>query len=229
MRIGVLGGTGPAGRGMAARLGSVGHDVVVGSRDRERSAAVVAELREQWGDRVGALSAGTNKDAADADVVLLGTVWDASVTTTATLAADLAGKVVISMANGLVKHGREFHPVGYPEGSLAAAVQAAAPGARVVAAFHLVPAAAMAAIDQPLRSDVLAAGDDDDARSAVLDLIDGIPDLRGLDAGSLANAVGIETFSSALLTVNLRHQGEATLRLEGIGLRRANVSAPKRA
>ncbi|MFI5053036.1 MAG: NADPH-dependent F420 reductase [Acidimicrobiia bacterium] len=227
MHIGVLGGTGPAGRGMVARLGSVGHDVIVGSRDRERSAAVVTELREQWGDRVGVLAAGSNEDAAGADVVLLGTVWDASVPTAAALAEVLAGKVVISMANGLAKHGREFHPVGFPEGSLAAAVQAAAPEARVVAAFHLVPAAAMAAIDQPLRSDVLAAGDDGDARTVVLDLIDGIPDLRGLDAGSLANAVGIETFSSALLTVNLRHQGEATLRLEGIGPRRRSVSAPK--
>jgi NADPH-dependent F420 reductase len=214
---------------MAARLGSVGHDVVIGSRDRERSAAVVAELREHWGDRVGAVSAGTNADAAQADLVLLGTVWDASVPTAATLAGDLAGKVLISMANGLAKHGREFHPVAFPEGSLAAAVQAAAPEALVVAAFHLVPAAAMAAIDQPLRSDVLAAGDDPEARTAVLDLIDGIPDLRGLDAGSLANAVGIETFSSALLTVNLRHQGEASLRLEGIGPRRPSASAPKRA
>jgi NADPH-dependent F420 reductase len=214
---------------MAARLGSVGHDVVVGSRDRERSAAVVAELREQWGDRVGALSAGANADAAQADLVLLGTVWDASVPTAAALAGDLAGKVVISMANGLAKHGREFHPVSFPEGSLAAAVQAAAPRALVVAAFHLVPAAAMAAIDRPLRSDVLAAGDDPEARTVVLDLIEGIPDLRGLDAGSLANAVGIETFSSALLTVNLRHQGEASLRLEGIGPRRPSVSEPKRA
>ena len=54
----------------------------------------------------------------------------------------------------------------------------------------------------------------------MLDLIDGIPDLRGLDAGSLENALGIETFSAALLTVNLRHKGEGTLRLDGIGPRR---------
>ena len=64
---------------------------------------------------------------------------------------------------------------------------------------------------------MLVVGDDDDARATVLDLIDGIPDLRAFDAGSLENAVGIETFAAALLTVNLRHKGEATLRIDGVG------------
>ena len=82
------------------------------------------------------------------------------------------------------------------------------------------PAAALADLDHPLTGDVLVAGDDDDARTAVLDLIDGIAGLRGLDAGSLANALGIEAFAAALLTVNLRHKGEGTLRLDGIGPRR---------
>ena len=133
--------------------------------------------------------------------------------------ASLDGKVVIVIANGLQKAGREFRPVTPPEGSLAAAVQAAAPGARVVAAFQHVPAAALRDLDGDLDSDVLVAADDDDARTIVLDLIDDIPGLRGLDAGSLANAQGIEAFAAALLTVNLRHKGEATLRLGSIGPR----------
>jgi NADPH-dependent F420 reductase len=213
---------------MAARLGLVGHDVIVGSRDRDRSAAVVEELRAQWGDRVATLTAGTNADAAGADVVLLGTVWDASVSTAAGLADELAGKILISMANGVEKQGRSFRPVVPPEGSLAAAVQKAAPAAHVVAAFHHVPAAAMAAIDRSLHGDVLVASDDDDARVAVLDLVDGLPDLRGLDAGPLANALGIEAFLAAMLTVNLRHQGESTLHLEGIGPRRTGAGGTPR-
>jgi 8-hydroxy-5-deazaflavin:NADPH oxidoreductase len=221
MRIGVLGGTGPAGRGIAARLASVGQDVIVGSRDRAKSQAVVDELRAQWGDRVSGLTAGTNHEAADADLVVLATVWDAAVPTASAHAEQLAGKVVISMANGLVKDGRQFVPVVSPAGSIAAEVQAAAPDARVVAAFHLVPAAALADLDHHLTSDVLVVGEET-ARSTVLDLVDGIPDLRALDAGPLANAVGIETFSAALLTVNLRHKGEGTLRLDGIGPRRTS-------
>jgi NADPH-dependent F420 reductase len=223
MRIGVLGGTGPAGRGIAARLASVGHEVVVGSRDHARSQSVVDELRDRWGGRVAHLQAGTNQQAAAADLVVLATVWDAAVATAAAHTDQLAGRPVISMANGLVKQGREFRPVISPLGSLAAEVQAAAPGALVVAAFHLIPAAALADLDHTLGSDVLVVGDDDSARATVLEIVDGIPNLRGLDSGSLVNALGIEAFAAALLTVNLRHKGEGTLRLEGIGPRRTTT------
>jgi NADPH-dependent F420 reductase len=220
MRIGVLGGTGPAGQGVATRLASNGHDVVLGSREQSRARTTVDGLRARWGDRVGTLAAGANAAAAAQELVVVATVWDAAVPTAGYLAGYLDGKVVISMANALEKRGREFRPVLPPEGSIAAAVQAAAPGARVVAAFQHVPAAALGNLDADLDSDVLVAGDDDDARAVVEGLIDEIPGLRALDAGSLANALGIEAFAAALLTVNLRHKGEATLRLAGTGPRR---------
>jgi 8-hydroxy-5-deazaflavin:NADPH oxidoreductase len=219
MHIGVLGGTGPAGRGIATRLAAAGHRVVLGSRQLERSAEMVAGLREQWGERVAGLEPGTNDEAADAELVVLATVWDAAVPTARAHAEQLAGKVVISMANGLEKRGRQFVPVRSPEGSIAAEVKAIVPAAAVVAAFHLVPAALLADISRPLVGDVLVVGDDD-GRPVVLDLVDAIPDLRALDAGPLENAIGLETFSAALLTVNLRHKGEGSLRIEGIGPRR---------
>ncbi len=42
--VGVLGGTGPAGRGVAMRLASAGYDVVLGSRDETRARDAVAGL-----------------------------------------------------------------------------------------------------------------------------------------------------------------------------------------
>jgi NADPH-dependent F420 reductase len=216
MHIGVLGGTGPAGRGIATRLAASGHRVTLGSRDAARAAQIVDDLRAEWGERLADLTPGSNDDAANAELVVLATVWDAAVATAEAHAAQLDGKVVISMANGLIKQGRQFIPVISPAGSIAAEVQAVAPGARVVAAFHLVPAAALADISQPLAGDVLVVGDDD-GRPVVLDLIDGIADLRALDAGPIENAIGIETFSAALLTVNLRYKGEGSLRIVGIG------------
>jgi 8-hydroxy-5-deazaflavin:NADPH oxidoreductase len=218
MHIGVLGGTGPAGRGIGTRLAAAGHRVVLGSRQLERSTEMVAGLRAQWGERVAGLEPGTNDDAADADLVVLATVWDAAVPTARAHAEQLAGKIVISMANGLEKRGRQFVPVRSPEGSIAAEVKAVVPGAYVVAAFHLVPAALLADISHPLVGDVLVVGDEE-GRHTVLDLIDSIPDLRAFDAGPLENAVGLETFAAALLTVNLRHKGEGSLRIEGVGPR----------
>jgi hypothetical protein len=102
------------------------------------------------------------------------------------------------------------------EGSLALALQAAAPGARVAAAFHLVPAAALGDLDHAIDSDVIVCADDDDARTTVLDLVMQVPNLRGFDGGSLANAVGLEAFAAVLLTINLRHKGKASLRLVGV-------------
>jgi predicted dinucleotide-binding enzyme len=77
-------------------------------------------------------------------------------------------------------------------------------------------AAAFAALDVEFESDVVVCGDDDGARTDVLDLIVGIPTLRAFDGGSLSNAVGLEAFASVLLTVNLRHKGKGTLRLLGV-------------
>jgi 8-hydroxy-5-deazaflavin:NADPH oxidoreductase len=216
LEIGVLGATGPAGRGLAARLASIGHDVVAGSRDHARSAKTVASLLERWDGRVATLRAGTNAEAADApDIVVIATTWEAAVPTATAHAGALAGKVVVCMANGLEKVGDEFRVVLPPEGSLAEAVQAVAPEAKVVAAFQHLPAAALLALDQPLEGDVIVCGDDRDACAAVRDLVEQMPALRAFDGGSLANAVGVEAFAALLLSVNLRHRGKGGLQLTG--------------
>ena len=217
MKIGVIGATGPAGMGLAARLASVGHEVIAGSRDPARAEAAVAQLREHWGTRVDGLKPGANADAAaGGELVVLAVPWEGAVDTARTHADALAGKVVIAMANGLEKHGREFHAILPEEGSVSMAVQSAVPAVRIVAAFHLVPAAAFGDLDHVMESDVIACGDDDAARTAVLELITAIPNLRAFDGGSLVNAVGIEAFAAMLLTINLRHRGKGALRLLGV-------------
>lgn len=225
MEIGVLGGTGPQGRGIAARLAAIGHTVTIGSRDIAKAQAVVDELRTRWGDRVAGLRAGENGDATAADVVVLATVWDAAVPTARAHADQLEGKTVVVIANGLTKEGRAFRPEMPEEGSIAEAVQAVAPGAHVTAAFHLVPAKSLGDLDHELDADIPVVGDDDQARTQVLDLVDAIPGLHGLDAGPLWNARGLEAFTATVLTINLRHKGEGSLRLSGIGPRRV-PSAP---
>jgi NADPH-dependent F420 reductase len=216
LEIGVLGATGPAGRGLAARLASIGHDVVAGSRDHARSAKTVASLAERWDGRVATLRAGTNADAADAsDVVVIATTWEAAVPTATAHADALAGKVVVCMANGLEKVDDEFRVVLPPEGSLAEAVQAVAPRAKVVAAFQHLPAVALLDLDRPLQGDVIVCGDDRDACAVVRDLVEQMPALRAFDGGSLANAVGVEAFAALLLSVNLRHRGKGGLQLTG--------------
>lgn len=216
MRIGILGATGPAGRGLAARLASVGHDVLFGSREAAKAEQSVAGLRDEWGDRVERLVATDNAGACDAPVVIVAVQAGAAVPTITQHANDLAGRTVVSMANHLVKNGTEFNAVLPPHGSIAAEMQAILGDSRVVSAFHLVPAADFARLDRPMQSDVVVVGDDDETRAQLMDLVRSIPDLRAFDGGSLLNAVGMETFAAVLLTINVRHKGRASLRLAGL-------------
>ncbi|HEX2736675.1 MAG TPA: NADPH-dependent F420 reductase, partial [Acidimicrobiia bacterium] len=129
---------------------------------------------------------------------------------------ELAGKVVVSMANHLVRNGTEFNAVLPPHGSVAAEIQALLSESKVVSAFHLVPAAQFGELEHDMESDVVVLGDDDDARHTLMDVVQSVPHLRAFDGGSLANAVGMEAFAAVLLTINLRHKGRASLRLTGI-------------
>jgi 8-hydroxy-5-deazaflavin:NADPH oxidoreductase len=218
MHVGILGGTGPAGSGLAARLSSVGLDVVIGSRSRERAEEACQAVRDKWPDRSFSLEAGDNLRAAGAELVIVATPWDAAAATVSSVAGRLTGKVVISMANALAKVGDEFEPLVPPRGSVAAHVQAAAPGALVAAAFHHLPARALAMLDRPVESDVLVCSDHRSAYDATAELVDLIPDLRPLDAGSLSNAAPIEAITAVLLQLNVRYKTRAAVRLTGIEL-----------
>jgi NADPH-dependent F420 reductase len=214
VKVGILGATGPAGRGLAARLASVGHRVYAGSRDAAKAEATVKQLHERWGDRVARIEPVLNAEAAEAgEIVVLGTNADATVTTAADHAARLAGKPVVSMASAMQKIGASFRLITTDQGSIAAAVAAAAPDAVVSAALHHVPASAFVALDRPLVSDVVVVSDDLEALRATKALVASMPDLRPLDGGPLDNAIGLEAFCAVLLTVNLRYGGKATLRL----------------
>ena len=215
MRIGILGGTGPAGRGLAARLAAGGQTVCVGSRDPARAEATVRDLVERWGSRLAHIEPGPNAEVADrAEIVVLATTAKATVATAAEHAARLAGKPVVSMANAMRRVGANFVPVRIEEGSIAQAVQQAAPLALVAAALHHIPAAALLNLDEPtLAGDVAIVADDLEAMRVTQAMVSAIPDLRAIDGGPLENALALEAFCAVLLTVNMRHGGRATLRL----------------
>jgi hypothetical protein len=217
MRIGILGGTGPAGRGLAVRLAAAGDEVVLGSRDAERAAAIAAGLLEAWPDHHLAVTGASNEETAEAELVVVATPWDSAIATVRPLAAALDGKVVVSMANALAKQGREFLALVPPRGSVAAAVQAALPGSLVSASFHHLPASEMEKLTTPMAADVMVCSDHPAATEATVALVDRIEGLRGVDAGSLAQAAPIEAFTAVLITINIRHKVHAAVQLSGYG------------
>jgi NADPH-dependent F420 reductase len=216
--IGILGGTGPAGSGLAARLASIGHTVVIGSRSKYRALEVRDVLAEKWPELDGLLQHGDNADACHADIVVIATPWDGAAAVAQENAAALDGKIVISMANALVRVNKEFQPLVPPRGSVAAHVQAAVPNCRLVAAFHHLPATELGHVDQPIDSDVLICGDDADAVAEISEIVSHIPGCRPLDAGELSNATAIEAFTAVLLQLNVRYKTRVAPKMMGIDL-----------
>lgn len=217
LSVGIVGGTGPAGKSLAARLASLGVEVVLGSRSKERAGQACSSITERWPGRHLLVQPGDNALAAEADIVVLATPWEAAAATGASLASQLDGKVVVSMANAVTRMGGDFEPLVPPRGSVAAHVQSAVPGARVSAAFHHLPARAVADLDAPVESDVLICSDHSSAFQVTAELVDLIPRLRPLDAGSLSNAAPVEAITAVLLQLNVRYNTRAaSVRFTGI-------------
>ena len=173
-------------------------------------------LIAKWPELTDRLECGDNPDAAAGDLVVIATPWDSAATTAQEYEELLAGKVVISMANALVRVGHEFQPLVPPRGSVAAHVQAAVPRCRVVAAFHHLPATELGHLGSPIDSDVLICSDDPEATLIVAEIVAQIPGCRPLDAGELSNATAIEAFTAVLLQLNVRYKTRVAPKLTGI-------------
>lgn len=215
MIVGILGGTGPAGKAIAVRLASVGLDVRIGSRQRERAEEVSSELRSKWQDRNLLISGVANETASEADLVVLATPWDGAGPLARSLASHLEGKIVVSMVNALAKVGDELQALIPPSGSITLAVQQAAPGALVAGAFHHLPARVLADLDRSLDADVLVCSDHPAATAAAIELADRIPGCRGVDAGSFSAAAAVEAFTAVLVGINVRHRAHSSIKLTG--------------
>jgi NADPH-dependent F420 reductase len=212
--VGILGGTGPAGQGVGLRLSSAGYEVVLGSRDAERAAAIASSLDVRGG---ASLTGATNEVASACDVVVVATPWDSAVSTVTALRDPLKGKVVISMVNALVREGRELVPLYPPRGSMAAQLAHALTESKVVGAFHHLPASEMMNLDSDLDADVVVFSDHADARDEVAEMIEAMPGLRAVVAGTMSLASAVEAFTAVCISINIRHKAHSYVKLAGLG------------
>ena len=209
--VGVLGGTGAQGTGLARRFAAQELRVLIGSRDGDRAVRVAREL----GQGVRGMA---NRDcAAEADIVVVAVPWSGHARLLSELADALEGKVVVDCVNPVGFDDRGPHVVRVDEGSAAEQAQALLPGSRVVAAFNHVSAALLndPAVDA-IDSDVLVLGDDRNATDLVRVLADTVPGMRGVYAGRLRNAGQVEALTANLLAINRRYRTHAGIRVTGI-------------
>jgi len=215
--IGIIGGTGPHGRGIALRLRESGHRVLIGSRDAARAAEVVAELPEPVGATPGEIVGVDNTTAArEGDVIVVTTPWDGFEAVGAAHAGDLAGKVVVSCANPMSFDKSGPMPVRLEDGSAAELLQRLCPEARVVSGFQNVSAVKLGRIADPLEGDVLLCGDDEDAVATAARLVDAVEGLRPLHAGPLRMSAVAEDLTALLISVNRRYRTNASIVVTGV-------------
>ncbi|EFE74056.1 NADPH-dependent F420 reductase [Streptomyces filamentosus] len=207
LSVGVLGGTGPQGRGLAYRLARAGQKVTLGSRDAARAEQAAAELG------FGVEGADNAECARRSDIVIVAVPWDGHAKTLQALREELAGKLVIDCVNPLGFDKKGAYALKPEEGSAAEQAAALLPDSRVTAAFHHLSAVLLQdeSIEE-IDTDVLVLGEARADTDLVQALAGRIPGMRGIFAGRLRNAHQVESLVANLISVNRRYKAHAGLR-----------------
>jgi NADPH-dependent F420 reductase len=216
--IGIVGGTGDLGRGLALRLAKAGHPLIIGSRNAEQavaSAEAVAAVLAERGIAHPAISGADNAATAQqGDIVFVTVPFGAHQPTLESIRDAVQGKVVVDVTVPLVppKVARVQLPTEGSAGQIAQTLLGEA--VHVVSAFQNVAAAHLQA-DIEIPCDVLVTGNDKPARQTVIDLIESMG-MRGFHAGLINNAAAAEALTSILININKQYKTHAGLRLTGI-------------
>lgn len=216
MRIAILGGTGPQGKGLGYRFAVAGYDVGLGSRRAERAVAAAEELHPRL-SAPERLTGGSNAEVVDgADVVLLSVPYEGQVDLLDSLADQLRGQLLISCVNPLEFDGLGPRALQVPEGSAAEQAARALPDTTVVAAFHHLSAPGLLEEGDVHDESVLVCGDDAEAKARVIDLAAATAARGGVDAGPLRNAQQIEAMTAVLISINKTYKARSGLAVSGI-------------
>jgi len=212
--IGIIGGTGDLGSGLAKGWAAAGYPVVIGSRSREKAEMKAGELGYgiRGEDNIGA--------AKSADIIVIAVPFASHNATVEEIKAEAQGKIVVDAAVPLVPP--KVSIVQLPQqGSAAQIAQAIlGEGARVVSAFHNVGASKLHQGGKA-DCDVLVFSDDKEARDQVIALADVVA-TRGVGGGALANSAAAEAMTSVLIWINRQYKVPgAGVRITGLDAVRA--------
>ncbi|MFD5709068.1 NADPH-dependent F420 reductase [Streptomyces pharetrae] len=209
--VGVLGGTGPQGKGLAYRLAKAGQKVIVGSRAAERARDAAEELGH------GIEGADNAECARRSDIVIVAVPWEGHARTLQALRGELAGKLVVDCVNPLGFDKKGAYALKPEEGSAAEQAAALLPDSRVTAAFHHLSAVLLQdpEIDE-IDTDVMVLGEARADAEIVQALAGRIPGMRGIFAGRLRNAHQVESLVANLISVNRRYKAHAGLRVTDV-------------
>jgi 8-hydroxy-5-deazaflavin:NADPH oxidoreductase len=217
--IAILGGTGPAGMGLALRWARAGETIIIGSRDEQRARQVAAQIKAKAGEPANITGMENSDACAAADILMLTVPFEGQAAFLKQLKPAIApGSILIDATVPLAASvgGRATRTLGVWQGSAAEQAAELVPeGVSVVAAFHNVSAELLGGGD-PLDCDVIVCSDDADAAQLTRNLAAKIPGVRAINGGKLENARIVEQMTAMLIGMNIRHKGHAGIRITGL-------------
>lgn len=215
----IIGGTGPAGMGLALRWARAGETIIIGSRDAERAQRAAISVLHRAGENASVSGMENGAACAAADILMLTVPFEGHATLLKQLKPSItAGSILIDATVPLASSvgGRASRTLGVWQGSAAEQAAELVPdGVSVVAAFHNVSADLLGG-DGPLDCDVIVCSDDSDAAQLTRELAAKIPGVRPIHGGRLENARIVEQITALLIGLNIRHKGHAGIRITGL-------------
>ncbi len=213
-KIGIIGGTGPEGLGLAMRFAKAGDRVAIGSRSQERAEEAERKVKKALPEaKVRGL---VNAEAVEqAEVVFLTVPWDAHQSTLENLAEAIGDKILVDVVVPMLFDRGQPKAILVEEGSAAQQARAVARQAKVVSAFHHLDGTDLQKIERPMQGDVLVCGDHRGAMKKVMALVERIEYVRALDAGGLSNSRYLEEWTVMLLHLNRIHKAHTGVRIVG--------------
>jgi len=203
MKIAVLGGTGSLGKGLVLRLASLGYDIIVGSRSREKAEEKAKEYGEIVGRNIRGLD--NRRASVECDIAIITIPWKFAFETVMSLREELTGKIVVSPIVPMEKTEKGFVYIELPEGSAAEKMASILTDSRIVSAYHNIPAKKFADLNAKFEWDVAICGDDEEAKKTIMDITNEIEGLRALDAGCLRNSRIVESLTPLLINIAMRN------------------------
>jgi 8-hydroxy-5-deazaflavin:NADPH oxidoreductase len=217
--IAIIGGTGPAGMGLALRWARAGETVIIGSRDAARAEQAAEKIRERAGSGAKVSGAENSAACAASDLLMLTVPFEGQAELLKQLKPAIrAGSILIDATVPLAASvgGRATRTIGVWQGSAAQQTAELVPkGVSVVAAFHNVSADVLNG-DDDVDCDVIVCSDDPNATQVAMDLATKIPRVRAIDGGKLENARIVEQITALLIGMNIRHKGHGGVRITGL-------------
>ena len=204
MTVAILGGTGPQGQGLAMRLASAGVSTILGSREKERSEMIVADLNARLPNGSIFVKGSTNEEAIDkaTDMVIFAVPWGAHNKLLVNLKNQLRGKILVDIVVPLSENDPKKVAMP-PEGSATEAAQAIlGQDTPVIGALHNVSAVTLQNLDWSINCDVLVCGDNLEARKKVIELVKKIG-VNAYNAGDAQSARCIEALTAILIRINI--------------------------